>query len=92
MGGTVWYTNKLDQYGSPSESWDGLLPNGKYAPQEVYTWFVKKARFVDGRTEVDWAKINSTQSRTTLVGMVRRKNYEISTSGIGRTGTISIIR
>ena len=93
-GNVIWTTdtNDLDENGAPTKSWDGRLPNGNFAPQEVYVWHVKKLLFVDGTTANEWSEPNQVESRTTLWGLVKDKDYEISKSGIGRMGTISIFR
>jgi len=45
-GNVLWSSTKLDEHGSPVESWDGTF-NGNQLPQDVYIWKVE-AIFNDG--------------------------------------------
>ena len=45
-GNTLWSSSKLDERGSPVESWDGTV-DGTQLPQDVYIWKVE-AIFKDG--------------------------------------------
>jgi PKD repeat protein len=45
-GNMVWTSHKLDNYGSPTESWDGTV-HGKDLPQGAYLWKIS-AQFRDG--------------------------------------------
>ena len=45
-GNLMWSSSKLDEKGSPAESWDGTY-NGNLLPQDVYIWKIN-AVFNDG--------------------------------------------
>ena len=46
-GNTVWYSNKLNDMGSPAEGWDGKA-KGEPMPAECYIWKIE-ARFLTGQ-------------------------------------------
>ncbi len=46
-GNTVFYSNKIDVNGQPTEAWDGRDQNGNLMPADVYYWKVD-ATFEDG--------------------------------------------
>jgi PKD repeat protein len=45
-GNLLWHSEKIDEFGRPSEAWDGTI-NGHLLPQDVYVWKAK-AVFKDG--------------------------------------------
>jgi hypothetical protein len=45
-GNTIWFTNKLDENGSPAEAWSGIY-QGELAPADIYFWKIE-ARFTNG--------------------------------------------
>jgi hypothetical protein len=46
----MWESDKIDEYGSPTEWWDGRDKNGVPCLQGSYVWIIK-AQHTDG---VDW--------------------------------------
>ncbi|MEM8906739.1 MAG: PKD domain-containing protein, partial [Bacteroidota bacterium] len=46
-GQLVWESTSIDENGSPDEAWDGFF-RGKLLGPDVFTWYVRLARFKDG--------------------------------------------
>ncbi|MCB2220544.1 MAG: PKD domain-containing protein [Bacteroidetes bacterium] len=61
-GNLMWETDKLDEYGTPIESWDGYA-NGVLMPQGMYIWKAS-ATFKDGTTWQGQAFDENVQPQT----------------------------
>lgn len=67
-GNLLWFSTKLDEKGSPEESWDGTL-NGILLPQDVYIWKIE-AVFDDGTVWHSNEAGNRTNISTKTFGTV----------------------
>ena len=75
-GERLFLTNKLDEYGRPSEPWDGTF-NGKDCPQDTYVWKIY-AKFYDG---TEWGG-----------QLIRNGSARFDERSLPKVGTITIIR
>ncbi len=68
-GNLIWYTNKLNEEGSPTEYWEGKL-NGELLKSDVYIWEIE-ATFKDGSVFQGFEKRNGKYCRFGNVHLIR---------------------
>jgi len=65
-GNTIWYSDALDEEGSPAEGWDGTY-EGQKLPMGVYQWKIN-AHFKD---DTDWEGIGESKAEIGSVMLIR---------------------